>query len=72
MNNCKVKTLVPGGAYAVRTHTQSTSQHAGIGIYCGPGKRGNRVDKIARFIWDGRLVTFDAEYWAFTRVTDRE
>ena len=64
------KTLVPGKAYSIRAQIATFSGLApvGIGIYCGPGKRGNRSIGIETFIWAGRVAVFDTQCWSFSQV----
>ena len=43
--------------------------NCGMGIYLGPGVRGSgwakRSRRIHKFLWKGRIATFDFSFWQF-------
>ena len=44
----------------------------GIGLYLGQGRRGSgysaRTKSIYKFLWKGRIATFDKPYWRFETI----
>ena len=42
----------------------------GHGIYLGFGTRGEFREKMYKFLWKGRIATFDKPYWRFEVISE--
>ena len=43
----------------------------GHGLYLGIGTRGELSMEVHKFLWQGRIATFDKPYWRFEVINDR-
>ena len=42
----------------------------GHGIYLGLGTRGDHWKTVYKFLWHGRIATFDKPYWDFEVISE--
>lgn len=54
----------------VRIIADCDQDFCGFGLFLGQGYRGKRTNDIYKFLWNGRLATFDKIYWRFEIVSE--